>query len=170
VAAPLRRFAGGRWPGAIAGLLEAERRIERLLTDPISLARFALVTGLIFAVGAVQLGLIADAFGVSLEPLTAWAVLGLSITAGVLSFLPFGLGAADLVMVALLEALGLDPATAAAIAFANRLVSTLPTALLGVASYAWLSARLPAGGLDGAAAAARTGLGPTAAPGPDGRP
>ncbi len=111
--------------------------------------------------------LIAAAFDVTLSPLAAWGALGLSITAGVLSFLPFGLGAADLVLVALLGVLGVDPATAAAIAFSYRLVSTLPTALLGVASYAWLSARLPAGGLDGAADAARSGLGAVASGDPD---
>ncbi len=158
IAYPIRRLGGGRWPGAIAGLLAAEHRIGRLLTDPVTLARFAIVTALIFAVGAVQLVLIAAAFDVTLAPLAAWGALGLSITAGVISFLPFGLGAADLVLVALLEALGIDPPTAAAITFTYRLVSTLPTALLGVASYAWLSARLPVGGLGGAADAARTGL------------
>ncbi|MFL5675559.1 MAG: hypothetical protein ACJ779_11165, partial [Chloroflexota bacterium] len=50
------------------------------------------------------------------------------------------------------------PPTAAAVTVTYRLVSTLPTALLGVASYAWLSARLPAGGVGGAAEAARSGL------------
>jgi uncharacterized membrane protein YbhN (UPF0104 family) len=163
IAYPLRRLGGGRWPGAIAGLLAAEHRIGRVLTDPRSLARFAFVTALIFAIGAAQLMLIAFAYEVTLSPLAAWGALGLSITAGVLSFLPFGLGAADLVLVALLGVLGVEPATAAAIAFSYRLVSTLPTALLGVASYAWLSARLPAGGLDGAADAARSGLGAVAA-------
>ncbi len=162
VAYPLRRLGGGRWPGVIAGLLAAEHRIGRLLTDPGSLVRFAVVTALLFAVSTTQLILVAAAFGVSLAPLAAWGALGLAITAGVVSFLPFGLGAADLVLVALLEVLGVDSATAAAIAFGYRLVSTLPTALLGVASYAWLSARLPAGGLDGAVDAARSGLGAVA--------
>ena len=31
---PIRRLGGGRWPGVIAGLLAAEHRIGRLLTDP----------------------------------------------------------------------------------------------------------------------------------------
>ena len=165
---PLRRFGGERWPGAVAGLLRAEDRIGRLLIDPRSLGPFALVTAAIFAVSTAQLILIATAFDVTLDPLEAWGALGLSITAGVLSFLPFGLGAADLVLVTLLGVLGVDPAMAVAIAFSYRLVSTLPTALLGVASYAWLSARLPAGGLDGAAEAARSGLGAVAAGDPDG--
>lgn len=170
LADPLRRLGRGRWPGVVDGLLAAEERIGRLLTDPVSLARFATVTAAIFAISAGQLVLVASSFGVSLTPLEAWGALGLSITAGVISFLPFGLGAADLALVALLGVLGVEPATAAAIAFSYRLVSTLPTALLGVASYAWLSARLPVGGLDGAAAAARSGLGGVAASDTDGRP
>lgn len=167
IAYPLRRLGGGRWPGAIAGLLAAEHRIGRLLTDPVTLTRFALVSALIFAVGAFQLILVAAAFGAVLEPLAAWGALGLSIMAGVISLLPFGLGVADLALVALLGLLGIDPPTAAAITFTYRLISTLPTALLGVASYAWLSARLPVGGLGDAAEAARTGLAAVVAGDPD---
>jgi uncharacterized membrane protein YbhN (UPF0104 family) len=167
IADPLRRLSGGRWPGAIAGLLAAERRVGSLLTDPLGLARFTLACLAIFAVAAVQLVFIAAAFGVALTPLEAWGALGLSITVGVVSFLPFGLGAADLTLVALLGVLGVEPAVAAAIAFGYRLLSTLPTALLGVASYAWLSATLPVGGLGGAADAARSGLGAVTTGEPD---
>jgi uncharacterized membrane protein YbhN (UPF0104 family) len=168
IAAPLGRLGGGRWPAALAGLLAAEDRIGTLLTDPVGLGRFALFTAALFAVSAIQLVLIAAAFDVTLDPLAAWGALGLSITAGVISLLPFGLGAADLALVTLLGVLGIDPPVAAAIAFTYRLVSTLPTALLGVASYAWLSARLPNGGLGEAADAARSGLGGIATGDPEG--
>jgi len=168
IAYPLRRLGGDRWPGAIAGLLAAEHRVGRLLRDPAGLVRFALLTAAVFAVGTAQLVLVAAAYDTTLDPLAAWGALGLSITAGVISFLPFGLGAADLVLVALLGALGIDPPTAAAITVTYRLVSTLPTALLGVASYAWLSARLPVGGLGAAADAARTGLTAVVTGDPDG--
>ena len=167
LAYPLRRLSGDRWPGAVAGLMRAETLTARLLADPVGLLRFAVVTALVFAVGTAQLILVAAALGVTIAPLAAWGALGLAITAGVISFLPFGLGAADLVLVTLLGVLGIEPATATAIAFGYRLVSTLPTALLGVVSYAWLSARLPVGGLDGAADAARSGLGAIASPDPD---
>ncbi len=82
--------------------------------------------------------------------MAAWGALGLAIIAGVVSLLPFGLGSADLVLVALLGVAGIPGAEAAAIAFGYRIVSTLPLGLLGVASYALLSAGLP----DGQAAAA----------------
>src|SRR4029079_10286829 len=37
IAYPIRRVGGDRWPGVIAGLLAAEHRIGRLLTDPSNL-------------------------------------------------------------------------------------------------------------------------------------
>ncbi len=61
-------------------------------------------------------------------------------------------------LIGLLGALGVQPTTATAIAFGYRLVSTLPLGLAGVASYAWLSARLPVGGLGEAAAQVAGGL------------
>jgi uncharacterized membrane protein YbhN (UPF0104 family) len=157
-AAPLARVAGLRASGLVGALLTAEGTIARLLTDPLVLLRFAIVSAALFAVMATQLMLVADALGVALEPLAAWGALGLAVTAGVLSLLPFGLGAADIVLVALLGALGIAAAPATAIAFGYRLVATLPVTLAGVASYAWLSVRMPESGLAGAAASARAGL------------
>jgi len=49
LATPLHRLGGGRWPRVVAGLLAAEERVGRLLTDPLSLARFATVTTALFA-------------------------------------------------------------------------------------------------------------------------
>jgi uncharacterized membrane protein YbhN (UPF0104 family) len=72
--------------------------------------------------------------------------------------LPFGLGSADLVLVALLGVAGVPPAQAAAIAFGYRIVSTLPLGLAGVGSYAYLSARLPHGHMSEAAGLARSAL------------
>ena len=78
--------------------------------------------------------------------------------AGVLSFLPFGLGATDLVLASLLTAAGVEAPTAAAMTFGYRLVSTVPFALEGVISYMALSASLPAAGLGQALREAGTGL------------
>jgi uncharacterized membrane protein YbhN (UPF0104 family) len=72
------------------------------------------------------------------------------MTAGILSLLPFGLGSTDFVLVALLGVLGVDVTSATGITFGYRLVASLPLGIAGVASYAWLSARLPAGGTRGA--------------------
>ncbi len=152
---PLDRIFGQpRWNRAGAALGRMDDTIARLLTRPARLLFFAGTSALVFACYAAQLALVAASVGVALDPVAGWGALGLAIVAGVASLLPFGLGATDLVLAALLGALGVPAPAAAAIAFGNRLVSTLPLGLLGVASYAWLSARLPAGGVSSALAAA----------------
>lgn len=158
VARPLGFVAGRRFAPIARSLSRTEEEMAALLGDPVGLATFALTSGAVFATNAVQLTLVAMAVGVDISPLAAWGALGLSITVGVLSLLPFGLGAADLTLVALLGILGVAPPDAAAIALGYRLVATLPVALAGVAAYAWLSARLPAQGVAGAAALASAGL------------
>jgi uncharacterized membrane protein YbhN (UPF0104 family) len=151
-----------RWGRALRAI---DSTIAALLAHPRRLLTFAATTALIFTTSTVQLLLVARATGVALEPPAAWGALGLSITAGVLSFLPFGLGAADLVLVALLGVVGVPAVQAGVIAFGYRLVSTLPYALEGVLAYAWLSTRLPAGELRGAAANAANATSATSAAG-----
>jgi glycosyltransferase 2 family protein len=150
-AVPLGRLVGGerwlRWGGSLA---QVDRTIASLLTRPARLATFASMSAAIYAVSTVQLVLVGRAAGVDLPLDAAWGALGIATIAGVLSFLPFGLGATDLVLVALLGVAGVELATAAAIAFGYRLVGTLPFAIEGVVSYAFLSASLPTTGLGGA--------------------
>jgi uncharacterized protein (TIRG00374 family) len=154
--APLGRLVGaGRWARVGDGLVRMDATIAALVTHPRHLAVFATTSALVFACNAAQLWLVARSVGIDIDPVAGWGALGLAICAGVLSLLPFGLGAADLVLAALLVALGVPAPAAAAIAFGYRLVATLPLGLLGAASYAWLSARLPEGGAAGAVATAR---------------
>jgi uncharacterized protein (TIRG00374 family) len=167
LARPVGRIAGGRWARLGDGLARAEDQMAMLLGDPVGLAVFTLTSGLIFATSAFQVSLVAAAVGVDVSPLAAWGALGLSIMVGVLSLLPFGLGAADLTLVALLGVIGVAPAQAGAIALGYRLVGTLPVALGGVVAYAWLSARLPADGVTGAVAAVGAGLAEDGAAGDD---
>jgi uncharacterized protein (TIRG00374 family) len=148
-----------RWGRFGSGLGRLDETVARLLTDPVRAALFALFTAGIFAVYASQLVLAGLAFGVHLDPLFAWATLGLGITAGVISLLPFGLGSTDVVVVALLGAAGVPALEATAMTLAYRLVATLPLGIAGIASYAFLSASLPDTGAGGALAAARRGLG-----------
>ena len=158
IARPLGLVMNGRFERVATALGRAEEQMADLLGDPLGIAVFAATSGLVFAINAAQLSLVAMAIGVDLGLLAAWGALGLSITVGVLSLLPFGLGAADLTLVALLGVLGVRPPDAAAIALGFRLVSTLPIAAAGVGAYAWLSARLPVDGMAGAAALAGAGL------------
>ncbi len=153
---PLGGLLGAaRWERAGAALVRMDGTIAGLLTNPRHLAVFAGTSGLVFAVYAAQLWLVAASVGIAIDPVSGWGALGLAVIAGVLSLLPFGLGATDLVLAALLGSLGVPAPAAAAIAFGNRLVATLPLGLLGAASYGWLSARLPAGGASAAMSAAR---------------
>jgi hypothetical protein len=153
---PLGRVLGNaRWARLGASLVRMDATIAALLTHPRHLAVFAGTTTLVFAAYAVQLWLVAASVGLTIDPVAGWGALGLAIAVGVLSLLPFGLGATDLVLAALLGSLGVAAPAAAAIAFGYRLVATLPLGLLGAVSYGWLSARLPEGGAAAAMSAAR---------------
>jgi uncharacterized protein (TIRG00374 family) len=159
---PLGRLLGAdRWSRFVGFLARVDETIAILMTHPGRVAAFALTTAGLLACYAFQLVLVGRGLGVALDPIAAWGALGIALTAGVLSMLPFGLGSADLVLVALLGVAGVPGPEAAAMAFGYRLVSTLPLGLIGVASYAWLSARLPTEGLAegevGAALAAEEG-------------
>ena len=143
---PLGRVVGtDRWTRLTAWVARVDAMIAALLTRPARLAAFALITTAILACYALQLVLVGQAIGVRIDPVTAWGALGVGMTAGVLSLLPFGLGSTDLVVATLLGVAGVPPIEATAMTFAYRLVSTLPLALAGVASYAVLSASLPTG-------------------------
>jgi uncharacterized protein (TIRG00374 family) len=150
-AIPGGRLVGNqRWERGATWLAGVDETVAIVLHHPIRLLVFVGLTAALFACFASQLVLVAGALGTSLAPVPAWGALGLSMCAGILSLLPFGLGSADVVLVALLGVIGLDPAVATATAFGYRLVVTLPLGLAGVASYAWLSARLPTGGAEAA--------------------
>jgi uncharacterized protein (TIRG00374 family) len=158
-ALPLGRVMGReRWLRIAASLGRIDATIGGLLTEPTRLAIFATTTTLIMVTYTAQLLLVARATGVTLDPLVAWGALGLSITVGVLSFLPFGLGATDLVLATLLGSLGVEPPAAAAVVLGYRLTTTAPLALLGSLSYGYVSATLPAGGAADAMRQASLGL------------
>jgi uncharacterized protein (TIRG00374 family) len=143
---PLARPLGVvRWARVSDSFGRVDTTIASLLVRPARLATFAILTAGVFVVSTAQLSLVTGAIGVSLEPNAAWGAIGLSTTAGALSFLPFGLGAADLALVALLNVAGVPLVEAGVVAFGYRLVGTVPYAIEGVAAYAWLSSRLPRG-------------------------
>jgi uncharacterized protein (TIRG00374 family) len=145
---PLGRLLGvGRWSRVAGSLDRVDATMAALLTRPDRVAGFAIVTAGVFVVSTAMLLLVAASIGVAMEPTAAWGAIGLSTTAGALSFLPFGLGAADLVLVALLNVAGVPLVECGVIAFGYRLVGTVPYALEGIASYAWLSSTLPQGAL-----------------------
>ncbi len=184
VVAPLVAYRGGLRPLStlrrlpLGGLLGAARwqrvgdwlgrvdaTVALLIGHPRHHLVFVVLSGLIFAAYAAQLVLLGRALGLELDPLAAWGALGLSTTVGVLSLLPFGLGTTDLALAGLLGVAGVPAPSAVVMTFGYRLISTLPLSIAGIASFAWLAARLPATGLSGAARAVRSEVG-DALPGP----
>jgi uncharacterized protein (TIRG00374 family) len=167
-ALPLGSLVGpDRWARAASWLARVDDTVASVLTQPVRMATFAATTAGVFAVYTLQLMLVGQAIGVTLDPVAAWGALGLATTAGVLSMLPFGLGATDLALVALLGVAGVPPFQAGAMTFGYRLASTLPLGVAGVLAYAWLSARLPQAdsGLGGSLEAARTAVAAERLPG-----
>lgn len=157
---PLGRIVGrARWLAIGHVLTRVDEAVAGLVMDPRRALAFTLWTALVFASYTAQLMLVATAIGVPLGAAEAWGALGLGIVAGVVSLLPFGLGSTDLVVAGLLTAAGVPGAEAVAIVFGYRIVSTLPLGLLGVASYAYLSAGLPDGRVGAAALAASEAIG-----------
>ena len=164
---PLGRLVGrARWETAASTLDRVDTSVAGLIGDPSRAVVFAGWTALVFVCYTGQLLLVAASIGQTIDPAAAWGALGLAIIVGVLSLLPFGLGSADLVLAGLLTAAGIPGREAVAITFGYRIVSTLPLGLAGVASYAFLSARLPHGHASEAASVAGAALAATA-PQPD---
>jgi uncharacterized protein (TIRG00374 family) len=149
---PSLAYRAGLRPGRAATRLAASSRSERvrrfgqrltavddrlaaIVLDPWRSVHFVATTGAIFAVFAAQLWLVLRAFDVTLPLAGAWAAIGLATCAGVISALPFGLGAADAVLVVLLVAQGVAAPTAAAAAIILRSVATLPLGIAGTISW-----------------------------------
>ncbi len=125
----------GRLRSVAARLAAVDEVLRSIVTDPRRVATFVATTLVIFALFAAQLWLVLSALGVEVSPAGAWAALGLSIVAGVLSALPFGLGAADVILVVLLGAQGVATTDAGAAALLLRLVATLPLGIVGTISW-----------------------------------
>jgi uncharacterized protein (TIRG00374 family) len=157
---PLGRLLGaGRWARVGDWLSRVDDTVAGLVGDPRRHVTFVALSGGIFLVYDAQLLLVGRALGVTIDPFAAWGALGLATMVGVLSLLPFGLGSTDLALVALLGVAGVPTIQAVVITLGYRVVSTLPLSIAGIASFAWLSARLPASGMGGAARAVRAELG-----------
>jgi hypothetical protein len=150
-ALPLGAVLGdARWQSTQQVLARLDETIASLLREPWRAVSFAALSAVVFAAYAFQLVLVGRALGVTIDPVAAWGALGIGVTVGVISLLPFGLGSTDLTVAALLGLVGVPAVEAAGIVFGYRVVSTLPMGLAGVVSYATLSAGLPASGARGA--------------------
>ena len=126
---------------ATGALVELDRTLATLMADRTRAIVFVTSTWLIFVGYALQLALLLQMLGspVSLE--VAWAALGLATVAGVLSALPFGLGAADVVLSIVLVGLGVAPAVTGFAILLLRATATLPLGIAGAAAWAALGGR-----------------------------
>lgn len=126
---------GGRRTRLAALLRDVDANLAGILAAPLVALGFAVSTGIVFVATALQLWLILGALGHDVTPVAAWAALGIATIGGVVSALPFGLGAADVVLTALLAVLGVPAPAAAAAALLLRATVTLPLGLIGTASW-----------------------------------
>lgn len=152
-------------PRKVAGhIATVDERLSVVLTRPAAAIAFVASTAMIFVGFAAQLWLVLVALEDPIGIVGVWAAYGLAIVAGRLSSLPFGLGATDVVLVVLLQAQGVDPATAGAAALLLRLVDTLPLGIVGLLSWIYLNrteeSSVAAAAERAAAAAALGGPGP----------
>ncbi len=125
----------------LTGLVEVDRTLAGLVTDPRRAVVFVATTAGVFTCYAAQLTLLLGALGQPLPIDASWAALGLATVTGVLSALPFGLGAADAVLAIVLGQLGVGAAIAGAAVLLVRATATLPLGIAGAISWAVLGGR-----------------------------
>jgi len=138
----LSRVTGGRLLSRFAeGAFEMVDKLRKILRSPVVLTQTSAITLVIFVVSAFQLMLLLIGLGDSIRITQAVAVYATSQIAGILSTLPFGLGATDAILVTVLAGYGISVADSATAAVLNRAVSTLPLALAGLIAYMRLDGR-----------------------------
>jgi uncharacterized protein (TIRG00374 family) len=119
----------------LSGLEEVGDAFETLWRDGRLAVSFAILSIGIFSLMALQFWLVVEGAHQHISLTEAWVVLAAAGLAGMLSGLPFGLGAGDAVMISLLNAYGVGVSPAGAIAILTRCLINLPTGILGLASY-----------------------------------
>jgi uncharacterized protein (TIRG00374 family) len=138
----LSRVTSGRLLSRFAeGAFEMADNLRKLLRSPVLLTQTSAITLAIFVVSAFQLMLLLIGLGDSIRITQAVAVYATSQIAGILSTLPFGLGASDAIMVTVLAGYGIGVADSATAAVLTRAVSTVPLALAGLFAYMRLDGR-----------------------------
>jgi len=138
----LGRLTSGRRLNRFAeGALGLADNMRRLFRSPVILLQTSAITLAVFALSGVQVWLVLVGIGDSLRITQAVAVYAISQVAGILSTLPFGLGAADAILVTVLAGYGIAVGDGATVAVLSRAVSTLPQALAGLFEYLRLGLR-----------------------------
>lgn len=123
------------------GTFEMVDNLRRILRSPVLLLQTSVITIVVFVLSGLQVMLLLIGLGDSVHVTQAVAAYAISQVGGILSTLPFGLGAADAILVAALAGYGVAVADSATVAVLFRAVSTLPQALAGLFAYIHLDGR-----------------------------
>jgi uncharacterized membrane protein YbhN (UPF0104 family) len=140
---PPQVTGGGDARGWRARLALAAGQLWRLAGDGRLSLRFTALTVAVVALSAVQIQLLSAGVEVTLPIWIAAAAFALSQVIGSASSLPFGIGPADAVLIALLVHAGTSPSDALAISLLSRLTVTVPLGLAGAAAYLRLGRPAP---------------------------
>lgn len=123
---------------AFGHVQDAADRLSWILEDRSLLALWSLVTVLILAVSALQIWLLARSISDVVDPAQAWVAFGGSQLAGIASLLPFGVGALDGSLAAILRKFGLTFEQGAGTAILLRLAVTIPYGITAILCYLYL--------------------------------
>jgi uncharacterized protein (TIRG00374 family) len=135
----LGRLARGRFLSRFEeGALGMLDQFRLLMRAPLLLAWTSALSVAIFIFSGFQIWLIMDGLEHRVPITQAVAAFATSQVAGILSTLPFGIGSADAVLVALFAGYGVTITMAATVAVLLRAVTTVPQALAGLAAYLML--------------------------------
>ena len=131
--------------GLVGGLLRSLDQLQELGRSARLTALFAVITLLVFVISGLQVLLLVWGVKAAVGLGVAVAAFCLSQVAGSVSTLPFGIGATDVVTIALLVAGGVPRLDAVAVTVLVRLVMTLPLGTAGALGILILGRpRLPA--------------------------
>jgi uncharacterized membrane protein YbhN (UPF0104 family) len=139
------------WRKAWATVGESADSLLVLLRDAVATGGTAVLSVAIFGIMAAQTWLVVDALGLQLSAAEAWTALGAALLAGIVTFLPLGLGTFDATFAAVVGAAEGGFSAGAAAAVLLRVTVTLPMGLAAFASYVYLVStgrRATAGELD----------------------
>ncbi len=128
----------GGWRTAVRRVAGLAAELRRLARDPLLLVSWSALTLAVFGVIALQYWLLGRAVAGGVGFGEAWLALGVSTLAGIASLIPFGLGALDGSLAAMLDRLGMTLEQGGAVAVLVRGCVTLPLALCAVVAFFYL--------------------------------
>jgi uncharacterized membrane protein YbhN (UPF0104 family) len=130
---------------ALDRLNQSRDRLAWILDDRRLLAAWSAATAIILMTSAVQVWLLSRSVAGGIGPVQGWVAFGGSQLAGIASLLPFGAGAMDGSLAAILRRFGATFEQGAAAAVLLRLIITIPYGIAAILCYAYLQ-RLEASG------------------------